>query len=94
MTILIEAVAKNDLNALSCILLEMTTHSSQSLGKSPSKKRKIDVNERMNGYTALHIAVSNENYEAVVLLLTKAIKLNVNIQDVESGYTALHKVEL
>ena len=73
-----------------------------SLGRSPgayfpgekTKTRKaVDQNERdSSGNSALHLAVSLGSSGLVQTLLSLAPKLNVNLQDYESGYTALHKV--
>ncbi|KAI8822393.1 uncharacterized protein EV422DRAFT_396866 [Fimicolochytrium jonesii] len=66
---------------------------SGSFGKQSGFKGKggADVNKRdTDGNTALHVATSLGNYEVVETLLESA-KVNVNLQDVESGYTPLHR---
>ncbi|KND02644.1 uncharacterized protein SPPG_01731 [Spizellomyces punctatus DAOM BR117] len=99
------AVRNRDVSTLRSLLLGSDTSSSGhtggpgsgsfgSLGKhSVLKQRKgtVDPNERDGeGNTVLHIAVASGNVEAVNIIL-QCPKLNVNVQDTESGYTALHK---
>ncbi|TPX64968.1 hypothetical protein SpCBS45565_g05506 [Spizellomyces sp. 'palustris'] len=99
------AVRNRDVSTLRSLLLGSDTSSSGhaggpgsgsfgSLGKhSVLKQRKgtVDPNERdVEGNTVLHIAVASGNVEAVNIIL-QCPKLNVNMQDTESGYTALHK---
>jgi hypothetical protein len=75
-----------------------------SLGKSPGmgsflgRPRRgttgqVDQNERdSGGNSALHLAVAAESPALLTILLSLAPRLNVNFQDFESGYTAMHKV--
>ena len=61
---------------------------------SPHKKSKpVDtINQRDHeGRTPLMIKCSQNNISAVQELI-QSEKLQVNLQDIESGYTALHKV--
>jgi ankyrin repeat protein len=69
----------------------------QQPGTFPAKTKKksysIDPNQRDDlGYTPLLIAVALESMDLVDCLLRHATRLNINLQDLESGYTALHKV--
>ncbi len=79
------------------------TSSTLLLGKSPrhsnknikKKSSSLDPNERdALGYPLLHVAIALENKEIVELLLRECPRLWVNSADLESGYTALHKVIL
>ena len=55
-------------------------------------KRPIDVNSRnVEGQTALGLAVSLGNFPVCQLLIAH-LRVNVNIPDIESGYTPLHRV--
>jgi ankyrin repeat protein len=58
-----------------------------------SKLNDINPNERNkeNGYTALHIAISQNNEEAVrELLFCFSNKMNINLQETSFGDTSLH----
>ncbi|KAJ3085711.1 hypothetical protein HK102_013898, partial [Quaeritorhiza haematococci] len=56
------------------------------------RKQTVDPNEKnVSGFTPLHLAVASGN-EELVSTLCKSPRVNVNLQDAESGYTALHKV--
>jgi hypothetical protein len=69
-----------------------TQHSSFP-GKSKKKGQVPDPNGRDDfGYTPLHLAVTLESMDLVDCLLKYSPRLNVNLQDFESGYTDLHKV--
>lgn len=64
------------------------------MGMAKTRKA-VDQNERdSSGNSALHLAVTMGSLGLVQTLLSLAPKLNVNFQDFESGYTALHKVRL
>jgi ankyrin repeat protein len=58
-----------------------------------SKLKDINPNERNkeNGYTALHIAVSQNNEEAVIALLSCFRNIiDINVQETSNGDTPLH----
>ncbi|KAI9352508.1 hypothetical protein DFJ73DRAFT_659037 [Zopfochytrium polystomum] len=67
------------------------TPGSATMKRSATAKRQVDVNERdQDGNCPLHLAVAIGHREIVEVLLQNP-KVNVNAQDIENGYTPLHK---
>jgi ankyrin repeat protein len=80
---LFNLLKQNDLSSFRAVLSDKS---------NANGKRKIDVNARENGNgnTLLMLAVIKKQPAAVKILLDVQT-IDVNVQDYESGYTALHK---
>ncbi|KAI9143364.1 hypothetical protein BKA69DRAFT_1061491 [Paraphysoderma sedebokerense] len=86
---LFQAIIDNDAAAIRKIINQSNvarrpSKSSQSVGQ-------IDLNERNYlGLSPLQLAVTLDRYEIVEILLSSS-KVNVNLVDIENGWTALHR---
>ena len=78
------AIKARDVGSLKSLISPPTT--------LKSKKSQPDPNARDDqGNTPLLIAIGSGKSELVHLLVT-CHRVNINLQDIESGYTPLHKV--
>ncbi|KAJ3279914.1 hypothetical protein HK104_001075, partial [Borealophlyctis nickersoniae] len=88
------AVRKKDVGTLRAMLSVAEAHPGSTptgTGVGGNLGNAVDPNEVFEGTTPLQLAAAMGNTEMVELLLA-CKKVNVNLQDSESGYTALHKV--